>query len=170
MKVTKKQSTTNWNFCFFLSFAVRTFKNVNTKHKPAGNHTWARRQPVQSSARLKWSGGGFSATSRPLIHSCAAWCQSVYLHQVQAFLSPGSTNGCAAAGENSTHFPPPAWKQVHTLICPLVNQKASPPPIEKLFFRITQATASPDNSLQPLLPPELWLGQHGRQQLWALSW
>lgn len=31
-------------------------------------------------------------------------------------------------------LPPPAWKQVHTLICPLVIQKASPPPIEKLFF------------------------------------
>lgn len=55
-------------------------------------------QTCSKTKSVKFSSG--CSKSCQLFHHCCAWCQSVYLQQVLAFLSPLSTNGKARAQEN----------------------------------------------------------------------
>lgn len=93
------------------------------QHKPAQKTHLKKSQLVQN-GRLSEAMKDCTI-SRQMSNPCCAWCQSVYLHQVQAFLSPVSTNGDAATGLNLAPFS--ASKQVHTLIWPLLNQSLSSP-------------------------------------------
>lgn len=135
----------------------------HVQHKPAQKTHLEKSQLVQN-GRLSEAMKDCTI-SRQMSNPCCAWCQSVYLHQVQAFLSPVSTNGDAATGLNLAPFS--ASKQVHTLIWPFAKPKPLLPPQKKLF-KLHKHPNHDDYCVQKSVPLILIQGQYCKQcqQAW----